>query len=163
MRAQSCPILCDFMDCITPGSSVHGIFQARILEWVAISSSRGSSQPRDRTQVSCVSCIAGKFVTYCVIGEAPSMLFVLLQKEASSYTVHSFSPWSPSLCQALCCASDPKRSQSRYLSSGSSQWWERREKSSQWGTLMSKMVIGPELGARRSTKLNWGWNKRREM
>ena len=44
--AQSCPTLCDPMDCSLPGSSVHGIFQARILEWVAISISRGSSQPR---------------------------------------------------------------------------------------------------------------------
>ena len=45
--AQSCPILCDPMDCSLPGSSVHGVFQARILEWVSISSSRGSSPPRD--------------------------------------------------------------------------------------------------------------------
>ena len=50
--ARSCPTLCDPVDCSPPGSSVHGIFQARILEWVAISFSRGSSQPRDRTQVS---------------------------------------------------------------------------------------------------------------
>ena len=49
---QSCPTLCDPMDCSLPGSSVHGIFQARVLEWVAISFSRGSSQPRDWTQVS---------------------------------------------------------------------------------------------------------------
>ena len=49
--AQSCPTLCDPMDCSIPGSSVHGIFQARVLEWVAISFSRGSSQPRDQTQV----------------------------------------------------------------------------------------------------------------
>ena len=51
--AQSCPTLCDTMDCSLPGSSVHGIFQARILEWVAISFSRRLSQPRDRTWVSC--------------------------------------------------------------------------------------------------------------
>ena len=50
--AQSCPTLCNPMDCSPPGSLVHGIFQAWILEWVAISFSRGSSQPRDRTQVS---------------------------------------------------------------------------------------------------------------
>ena len=50
--AQSCPTLCDPMDCSLPGSSVHGIFQARVPEWVAISFSRGSSQPRDQTQVS---------------------------------------------------------------------------------------------------------------
>ena len=50
--AQSCPTLWDPMDCSLPGSSVHGIFQAIVLEWIAISFSRGSSQPRDRTQVS---------------------------------------------------------------------------------------------------------------
>ena len=50
---HSCPTLCDLMDCSLPGSSVHGTFQARGLEWVAISFSRGSSPPRDRTQVSC--------------------------------------------------------------------------------------------------------------
>ena len=49
---QLCLTLCDSMDCSPPGSSVHGILQARILEWVAISSSRGSSQPRDQTCVS---------------------------------------------------------------------------------------------------------------
>ena len=47
-------LFCNLMDCSLPGSSVHGIFQAGILEWVAISFSRGSSQPRDQTQVSCI-------------------------------------------------------------------------------------------------------------
>ena len=60
---QSCPTLCDPTNCSLPGSSVSGIFQARVLEWVAISFSRGSSWPRDRTQVSYVSCIADKFFT----------------------------------------------------------------------------------------------------
>ena len=54
---------CKPMDCSPPGSSVHGIFQARILEWVAISFSRESSWPKDQTHVSCVSCIAGRFFT----------------------------------------------------------------------------------------------------
>ena len=49
---QSCPILCDPMDCSPPGSSVHGSLQSRILVWVALSCSRGSSQPRYRTPVS---------------------------------------------------------------------------------------------------------------
>ena len=49
---QLCLTLCDPMDCSPPGSSVHGILQARILEWVAMPSSRGSSQPRDQTCVS---------------------------------------------------------------------------------------------------------------
>ena len=62
---QSCPTLCDPMDCSPPGSSVHGIFQARILEWVATSFSRGSSWPRDETHVSVssVSCI-GKWIFF---------------------------------------------------------------------------------------------------
>ena len=50
-------LFCDPMDCSPPGSSVHGIFQAEILEWIAISSTRGSSPPRDRTYVSFFSCI----------------------------------------------------------------------------------------------------------
>ena len=53
--SQSCYILWESMDCCPLGSSVHGIFQARILEWVAISFSSGSSQPRDQTHVSCIS------------------------------------------------------------------------------------------------------------
>ena len=58
--AQSCLTLCDPMDCSLAGSSVHGILQARILEWVVIPFSRGSSGPRDWT---CISCIAGGFLT----------------------------------------------------------------------------------------------------
>ena len=57
---QSCLTLCHPMDCSPPGSSVHGILQARILEGVAMPSSRGLSQPRDRT---CASCIAGRCFT----------------------------------------------------------------------------------------------------
>ena len=58
--ARSCLTLCDPMNCSQPGSSVHGILQARILEWVAIPFSRGFSQPRDQT---CFSCIVGGFFT----------------------------------------------------------------------------------------------------
>ena len=65
--AQSCPILCDPMDCSLPGSSVHGILQTRILEWVVIPFSRRSSQPRDQTHVS---CIAGWFFTIWATREA---------------------------------------------------------------------------------------------
>ena len=63
---QSCLTLDDSMDCSLPGSSVHGILQARILEWVAIPFSRGSSWSRDWTGVS---CIAGKFSTVWAIRE----------------------------------------------------------------------------------------------
>ena len=58
--AKLCPTLCKPMDCNPLGSSAHGISQARILEWVAISFSRGSSQPRDRTYIF---CLAGGFFT----------------------------------------------------------------------------------------------------
>ena len=60
---QSCSTLCDPMNCSSPGSSVHGIRQARILEWVAMPSSRGSSRPRDQTCISYVSCMASRFFT----------------------------------------------------------------------------------------------------
>ena len=55
---QSCLIHCEPMNWIPPASSVHGIFQARILEWVAMPSSRISSWPRDQTHISCISCIS---------------------------------------------------------------------------------------------------------
>ena len=67
---QSCPTLCDPMHCSLPGSLVHGIFQARVLEWVAISFSRGSSQPRERTRVSQT---ASRHVTVWATREAPAM------------------------------------------------------------------------------------------
>ena len=60
---QSCLTLCDSMDCSPPGSSVHGILQARILEWVAMPSSRGSSLPRDRTLSLMSPERAGRFFT----------------------------------------------------------------------------------------------------
>ena len=60
---HSCPTLCNPMDCSPLGSSVHEIFQARVLEWVAIPFSRGSSRPRDWTCISCVSCI-GRWILY---------------------------------------------------------------------------------------------------
>ena len=74
--AQSCLTLCDPMDCSLPGSSVHRILQARILEWVAIPFFRGSSQPWDKTQVS---GIAGRFFTIRAMNEAhqKSACFIL--------------------------------------------------------------------------------------
>ena len=58
--AQSCMTVCNPVDCSPPGCSVNGVLQARILAWVAMAFSRGSSQPRDQTHVS---CIAGRFFT----------------------------------------------------------------------------------------------------
>ena len=66
--AKSSPTLCDPLDCSPPGSSVHGISQARILEWVAISFSRGSSWPREWTHISCI----GRRIPYCRV--APKLM-----------------------------------------------------------------------------------------
>ena len=75
---QSCPVLCDPMDCSPPGSSVHGIFQAEILEWISISFSKGSSQPRNQTQVSSIAGIHRQILyglsyeespMYCIRGQ----------------------------------------------------------------------------------------------
>ena len=63
---QSSPTVCNPVDCSPPGSSVHGILQVRIMEWVVILFSRGSSQPRDGNQVS---HIAGKFFTSWATGK----------------------------------------------------------------------------------------------
>ena len=72
--AQLCPTLCNPMDCSPPGSSVHGILQARTVEWVAMPSSRGSSWPRDQrvslTQGPRVPCIAGRFFAIWATREA---------------------------------------------------------------------------------------------
>ena len=73
--AQSCLTLCDPMDCSLPGSSLHGILQARALEWGAIAFSRGSSWPRDRTQVS---CIQGRCFNLWATREAHHLYFLAL-------------------------------------------------------------------------------------
>ena len=66
---QLCPTLCDSMDCSLPGSSVCRILLARILEWVAMLSSRGFSWPRGWTRISCISCFAGRIFTAKPLGK----------------------------------------------------------------------------------------------
>ena len=79
-HGQSCLTLCDPMDCSLRGSSVHGIILAKILEWIVISFSRGSSQSRDRTWVSCASYIAGGFLSLSYWGCPFSILMKPLKK-----------------------------------------------------------------------------------
>ena len=73
---QSRPTLCTLMDYSPPGFSVHGILQARIQEWIAMPSSRGSSRPRDQTCMSCIFCIAGRFFTSETLGK-PTGIYTL--------------------------------------------------------------------------------------
>ena len=70
---QSCPTLCDPVDYSLTGSSVHGILQARTLEWAAMSSSRGSSWPGDRT---CISYTTGGFLTVEPLGKPVTMAII---------------------------------------------------------------------------------------
>ena len=81
---QLCPTLGNRVDCSLPGSSIHGILQARILEWVSLSSSRGSSWPRDRTHVSYVSC-PGRWVLYhqCHLGSPSSLQWAVAIAESN--------------------------------------------------------------------------------
>ena len=81
---------CNPMDCSLPGSSVHGVSQARILEWVAISFSKGSFWPRDQTWVS---CIAGRFFTDWA-PEKPTAIISLWPTNAPASLVHMCSPSS---------------------------------------------------------------------
>ena len=80
--AQSRPTLCDLMDCSPLGSSDHEVLQARIVEWVAMPSSRGSSQPRNRTQVS---RIAGRYFTVWATWEAHQCLTLVRSPEDTCF------------------------------------------------------------------------------
>ena len=84
VKVKLCPTLCDLIDCSLPGSSIRVIFQARVLEWVAISFSRGYTWPRDWTRVS---CIVGRRFTVWATREALN---------------HSSFQFSHSVCPTLC-------------------------------------------------------------
>ena len=104
--AQSCPTLWDSTDCSTPGSSVHGILQVAVLEWVAILFSSGSSCPRDQTQVL---YIAGRFFTVWATREALALGLIGLEKLPGCLCVNSEryfptgSPWLICLCPRCLC------------------------------------------------------------
>ena len=88
VHAQSCLTLCKPLDCSPPASSVHGIFQARILEWFAIPFSRGFSWPRNRTRIT---CIVGRFFTVEPLGSPSTQERAELLQAEKAYTqcIHS--------------------------------------------------------------------------
>ena len=103
---QSCPTLCNLTDCSPSGFSVHGILQARILECIAISFSKGTSRPRDRTLIS---CLAGRFFTVWVGINNPKIIMkshmILnnqsnLQTKEQSWRYHA--PWLKTILQNYC-------------------------------------------------------------
>ena len=83
-HAQSCLTLCGPMDCSLPGSSALGILQARILEWVALPSSRGPSRPRDGTHISRVSCI-GRWVLYTTMPPGKLTMYTIVLHPVSTH------------------------------------------------------------------------------
>ena len=93
----SCVRLCNSMDCSPPGSSIHGILQARILEWVALPSSRGSSQPSDRTRISYVSCTGRRVLSHGAAREALGR-GVIRSASLESWLI---SPWSHPALRSL--------------------------------------------------------------
>ena len=117
--AQSCLTLGNPLVCSPPGSSVHGILLARILDWVSISFSRGFSSPRDQTRVSCVSCIADRFFTCWATEEAPSHMLTLCQmldqapgiqkRENQPEGMHHSPDWNGCCCGRFGAAAAPRR------------------------------------------------------
>ena len=79
LATLSCTTLCDPMDCSLPGSSIHGILQARILEWVSMSFSRGPSRFRTPTRISCISCMGRQILYHWATSEASHHFMESLQ------------------------------------------------------------------------------------
>ena len=108
---QSCPTLCDPMDCSPPDSSVQGILQVRILEWVAISSSRGSSRPRDWTGISCV----GRWILLPLshlLGRRKIIWFLQVTHRMNKYT-RKWVHWDQSKDQRTHLSTEEKKKDTR--------------------------------------------------
>ena len=130
--AKSCPTLCNSMDCSPPGSSVHGILQVRMLEWVAISFSRGSSQSRDQTQVF---CIAGRLFTVWATRESNPAIPLLRLYTKKSKTLTQKGTFTPVFTAALFTIAMILK-QSNYLSMDK---WRKK----MWYTYIQWNIVQP--------------------
>ena len=130
---KSCLTLCEHMECSPPGSSIHGIFQARVLEWIAISFCRGSSWTRDWTQVS---CIAGRRFTFWATRELHKVDLKLLEDHSIlGHIPENFHPTSFSQCSLSSPQFCSFQSETPVF-----RLWERTEyvcPCSTWGCLLS--------------------------
>ena len=115
---QSCLNLCDPIDYSPLGCSVHGILQARMLEWVAISSSWGSSWSRDPTCISCIFCIAGRFFIAEPL-RSPKLFFLSSVQFSCSVVSDSLQPYEPQHARPPC----PSPTPGVYSNSCPSSWW----------------------------------------
>ena len=140
---SSCPTLCNPMDTNPPGSSVHGIFKARILEWVANSSSRRSSWLRDRIHIFCVSCIISGFFTAEPLGE-PAYNYTCDSdsKESSCqgrrYKRHGFDPLEKGQHPTLIFL--PGEFHGQRSLAGYTPWGRKESKTTEWLTLSLSQV-----------------------
>ena len=130
--AQSCPTLCDPMDCSLPGSSIHGIFQAIVLDSVSISFSRGSSPPRDWTRVSCI--VDRRFTIWAIRED-------LMACQNANENNNEISPHTHQDDYYL----NPRKQQSRW-GCGEVEilvpcWWEYKMIQSLWKTVMVPLKI----------------------
>ena len=102
---QSCPTLCNTMDCSLPGSYVHWTLQVRMLEWVVMPSSRTSSQPRDQTHISMFPALAGRFfairATEYYIN---NRILVILGLLSDMYVCAQWLQSCPTLCNTMDCS-----------------------------------------------------------
>ena len=142
MSLQLYLILCNPMDCSRPGSSVHGILQARILEWVAISSSRGSSWHRDRTWISYVSCMGRQVFTTSATWEAPRQW----QSSASETPLISTSSLASPPTWSFICLSVTSALNSQLLGS----------------TPLCLMILSTHIALIFSSSAPWVWNLNRQ-
>ena len=136
---------CDPIGCSPPGSSVHGILQVRILKWIAISSSRGSSWPRDWALIFCISCIAGGFFTTGATWEAP-----LLGRGVVN-SVFTLDPSSVFLGPEICWVS--LSFDFCWVQSGENECWEitnrkRKSPAEEWEITSREWEAGGEEGRR---------------
>ena len=111
---QSCPTLCDPMDCSPPGSPLYGVFQARMLEWIAMPSFRGSSRPRNGTHICYVSCTDRQVLyhyamweyhreccIYIKMGKIVNIFAHIFSHSTDTYGAHSAPFWMLGLCKSL--------------------------------------------------------------
>ena len=147
--AQLCPSLWGHLDCSLPSSSIHGILQARILEWIAICYSRGSSRPRVQTHVSCISWI-GRRILYRVEWwhHTKFIRFVII------FIVDSLPIWNKKIRQSLdkntqkgiptlkllCKLCPSPKNMITMMSAGLCQW-ARHNSGAVWGNWIQLMIL----------------------
>ena len=140
MCSQSCPILCDPMDYSPSGSSVHAIFQARILEWIAISSSRGSSPSRDWTPISCISCIGRQVLYYCTTWEVQNIIYIESNIYKPKMIVHILEHLTNKKIQMKCIR---RAAQEQRWEKGIEEWAHGNSLVVQWLGLRGLTAEGP--------------------